>query len=139
MESNCAGLILHRQKPPLTRRSLVYYCSDVHTRSAIVLASALKMPWLTYSYAMMDLKSLGLVDSSYDCEQGETVQWLTRQAKRLLREIGIRVRRGRLVKGDLVVWHGSSRKRLNAQSTKPTLYSWRGTRHASRYQPPPTV
>ena len=32
MESNCAGLILHRQKPPLTRRSLVYYCSGVHTR-----------------------------------------------------------------------------------------------------------
>lgn len=31
MESNCAGLILHRQKPPLTRRSLVYYCSGVHT------------------------------------------------------------------------------------------------------------
>ena len=30
MESNCAGLILHRQKPPLTRRSLVYYCSGVH-------------------------------------------------------------------------------------------------------------
>ena len=32
MESNCAGLILHRQKPPLTRRSLVYYCSGVHSR-----------------------------------------------------------------------------------------------------------
>ena len=32
MESNCAGLILHRQKPPLTRRSLVYYCSGVHRR-----------------------------------------------------------------------------------------------------------
>ena len=32
MESNCAGLILHRQKPPLTRRSLVYYCSGVHNR-----------------------------------------------------------------------------------------------------------
>ena len=32
MESNCAGLILHRQKPPLTQRSLVYYCSGVHTR-----------------------------------------------------------------------------------------------------------
>ena len=31
MESNCAGLILHRQKPPLTRRSLVYYCSGVHS------------------------------------------------------------------------------------------------------------
>ena len=53
----------------------------------------------------MDLKSLGLVDSSYDREQGETVQWLTRQAKRLLREAGIRTRRRRFVKRDSVVWH----------------------------------
>ena len=74
-------------------------------RSAIMLASVLKLPWSTYSYALMDLKSLGLVDSSYDHQEGETVQWLTRQAKRLLREAGIRVRRGHLVKGNSVVWH----------------------------------
>ncbi len=71
--------------------------------SAVMLASALKLPLSTFIYALMDLKSLGLVDSSYDHEEGETVQWLTRQAKRLLREAGIRVRRGRLVKRDLAV------------------------------------
>ena len=37
MESNCAGLILHRQKPPLARRSLVYYCSGVHTSVDVAL------------------------------------------------------------------------------------------------------
>ncbi len=37
--------------------------------------------------------------------KSETVQLLTRQAKRLLREAGIRVRRGHLVKGNSVVWH----------------------------------
>ena len=91
---------------PTTRRKIIEVLMRGKHHSAIMLASALKLPWSTYSYAMMDLKSLGLVDSSYDHEQGETVQWLTRQAKRLLREAGIRTRRGRLVKGNSVVWHG---------------------------------
>ena len=88
---------------PAARRKLIEALMRGKHRSAIMLASALKLPWSTYHYAMMDLKSLGLVDSSYDHEEGETVQWLTRQAKRLLREAGIRVRRGRLVKRDLAV------------------------------------
>ena len=40
MESNCAGLILHRQKPPLTQRSLVYYCSGVHTGGSCIRHAA---------------------------------------------------------------------------------------------------
>ena len=48
MESNCAGLILHRQKPPLTRRSLVYYCSGVHT-------------WLYYTPKGESAESLALM------------------------------------------------------------------------------
>ena len=57
----------------------------------------------TYTYARMDLLSLGLVDSSFDHVEGETVQWLTRQAKRLLREAGIRTRKRRFVKRNSVV------------------------------------
>ena len=86
-----------------TRRKIIEVLMRGKHRSAIMLASALKMPWSTYSYAMMDLKSLGLVDSSYDHEEGETVQWLTRQAKRLLRQAGVRTRRGRVVRRDSAV------------------------------------
>ncbi len=68
-----------------------------------MLASSLKMPWSTYTYAKADLASLGLVDSSFDHVEGETVQWLTRQAKRLLNEAGVRTRRGRVVKRDSAV------------------------------------
>ena len=88
---------------PATRRRIIEVLMRGKHRSAIMLASALKLPWSTYHYAMMDLKSLGLVDSSYDHEEGETVQWLTRPARRLLREAGIRNRRGRVVKRDLAV------------------------------------
>ena len=91
---------------PATRRRIIEVLMRGKHRSAIMLASALKMPWSTYHYAMMDLKSLGLVDSSYDHEEGETVQWLTRPARRLLREAGVRTRRGRVVRRDSVVLGG---------------------------------
>ena len=90
---------------PATRRKILDALVRGKHHSAIMLASALKLPWSTYSYAMGDLKSLGLVDSSYDREEGETVQWLTRQTRRLLREAGIGTRRRRFVKRDSVVWH----------------------------------
>ena len=44
MESNCAGLILHRQKPPLTRRSLVYYCSGVHNAAQRIFSTLSVVP-----------------------------------------------------------------------------------------------
>ena len=84
---------------PTTRRKIIEVLMRGKHRSSIMLGSALKMAWSTYSYAKADLASLGLVDSSFDHEEGETVQWLTREAKRLLREAGIRTRRGRVVKG----------------------------------------
>ena len=88
---------------PTTRRKIIEVLMRGKHRSSIMLASSLKMAWSTYTYAKADLASLGLVDSSFDHEQGETVQWLTRQAKRLLREAGVRIRRGRLVRRDSVV------------------------------------
>ena len=50
MESNCAGLILHRQKPPLARRSLVYYCSGVHTGDESNALEPLEVLLGTYFY-----------------------------------------------------------------------------------------
>ena len=91
---------------PTTRRKIIEVLMRGKHPSSIMLGSALKMAWSTYTYAKADLKTLGLVDSSFDHVEGETVQWLTRHAKRLLRQAGIRTRRGRLVKGNSVVWHG---------------------------------
>ena len=88
---------------PTTRRKIIEVLMRGKHPSGVLLGSALKMAWSTYTYAKADLISLGLVDSSFDREQGETVQWLTRQAKRLLREAGIRTRRGRVVKRDSAV------------------------------------
>ena len=83
---------------PATRRKIIGALMRGKQRSAIMFASALKLPYSTYNYALMDLKSLGLLDSTFDREEGETVLWLTRQTKRLIREAGITVRRGRIVK-----------------------------------------
>ena len=88
---------------PTTRRKIIEVLMRGKHRSSIMLASSLKMPWSTYTYAKADLASLELVDSSFDHVEGETVQWLTRQAKRLLNEAGVRTRRGRVVKRDSAV------------------------------------
>ncbi len=83
---------------PATRRKIIGALMRGKQRSAIMFASALKLPFSTFTYALTDLKSLGLLDSTFDREEGETVLWLTRQTKRLIREAGITVRRGRIVR-----------------------------------------
>jgi hypothetical protein len=50
LELKCGGLLFDRHKPPLTRRSVVYYCSAVYiwleTRFAIAKqAGALRYEW----------------------------------------------------------------------------------------------
>ncbi len=60
------------------------------------------LPFSTRNYAVLDLRSLKLVVHALDPVEGMGVQFLSRQAKRLLVEAGIRVKRGRYGKRGLV-------------------------------------
>ena len=60
------------------------------------------LPSSTCNYAVLDLRSLKLVVHAWDSAEGMGVQFLSRQAKRLLVEAGIRVKRGRYGRRGLV-------------------------------------
>ncbi len=54
------------------------------------------LPFSTRNYAVLDLRSLKLVVHAWDSVERMGLQFLSRQAKRLLVEAGIRVKRGRV-------------------------------------------
>ena len=60
------------------------------------------LPYSTCNYAVLDLRSLKLVIHGWDREEQMGLQFLSRQAKRLLVEAGIRVKRGRYGKRGLL-------------------------------------
>jgi hypothetical protein len=62
----------------------------------------LGIPESTWSYLASDLRMLGLIQSAWDAEAGMGVRLLSPLAKRLLRQAGVRMKRGHVVKGDLV-------------------------------------
>ncbi len=68
MESNCAGLILHRQKPPLARRSLVYYCSGVHNKT---IAMTCRYAHLTPTYQLAAVERLAEINRAIQAGKPE--------------------------------------------------------------------
>lgn len=60
------------------------------------------LPFSTCNYAVLDMRYLKLVVHAWNSAEGMGVQFLSRQAKRLLVEAGIRVKRGRYGKRGLV-------------------------------------
>jgi len=62
------------------------------------------LPYSTCNYAVLDLRSLKLVVHAWNHAEGMGVQFLSRQAKRLLVEAGIRVKRGRYGRRGLVFY-----------------------------------
>ncbi len=83
---------------PATRRRILDALASGKQPSDAVL------PFSTRNYAVLDLRSLKLVVHAWDSVERMGLQFLSRQAKRLLVEAGIRVKRGRYGRKGLVFY-----------------------------------